>query len=165
MSDVDRSPSWSGGRQQYAPQSDGILDQLKDSAGLVEVQKAQEDRAGLILVKKKGIATLTPTIEAETKSSWASDQELAASSRRVAATSLLSWRNPAGQSRGTRLLNDFFERFGELFFHHAQHPRSHSKVETMNTWIPPLRTLVVDSVFVAGVTTALPAPGFKESLR
>ena len=47
----------------------GILEQLKDeiSVGLFEAQQAEEDRAGLIVVKKKEIATLTATTEAETK--------------------------------------------------------------------------------------------------
>ena len=56
-----------GHRQQA--HSEGILEQLKDeiSVGLVEAQQAEEDRAGLIVVKKKEIATLTATTEAETK--------------------------------------------------------------------------------------------------
>ena len=87
-----------GDRQQDAPQSDGILEQLKDEmwAGLVEAQKAEEDRAGLLVVEKKEIATLTATIQAETKGSRAADLELAASSRRVAAARRVEWGTPEG---------------------------------------------------------------------
>ena len=84
MSDVDRSALLSflakRDRQHCAPQSDGILEQLKCalSEDLVKAQKAGEDRAGLIVMKEKGISNLTATNEAETQGSWAADLEDAA---------------------------------------------------------------------------------------